>query len=100
MSGPGALEIVQPFELIVLVDDLEGDGATQADALPTAAEDFDAIGLDSLPASPSISTLPATQLVIDRIRLELDAGWKAIDHGQERFAVRLSGSPISQHLGH
>ena len=41
VPGPRAFEIAQPFELVVLVDDFQGDRAAQRRAVPDAAEDVD-----------------------------------------------------------
>jgi hypothetical protein len=54
VPGPRAGEVVQPFELVVAVLDLQGDRAAERRAVPDAAEDVDRVGLDPLPTAASI----------------------------------------------
>ena len=63
--GPG--QVVQPLELVVLVDDLQGDRAAERRAVPDAAEDVDRVGLDPLPAAAAVAALAAAQLDVDRL---------------------------------
>jgi hypothetical protein len=39
--------------------------------------------------------LPAAQLNVDRTGIKRNASREAIDHGQQRLAVRFAGSPVT-----
>ena len=81
------IEVAEPFELGVLVDDLEGDRAAQRRAMPEAAEDFDLVGLNPLPSSAAIAPLAPPQFDVDRTGFNRDAGRKSIDQSQQRLAM-------------
>ena len=87
MPGTRTRQIVHPFELVIFVDDLQSEGATQRGPLPDAGENLDPIGLDSLSPAASIAALSPLELHIDRIGVERDASRKAVDQSEHRFAV-------------
>ena len=94
---PRAFQVAEPFELVVFVDDLQRDRAAERDVVPDAAEDFDRVGLDPLPPAAAVAPLAAPQLDVDRLGVDLHAGRKAIDQGDQRLAVRFAGGPVTQH---
>ena len=96
MAGPRPGEVVEPFEFVVLIDDLQADGAAQRGVVPDAGEQLNGVGLDSLAATAAIAPLAASQFDVDWRGIELDPRWEAIDDGQQRFAVRFAGSPVAQ----
>ena len=97
VAGPRALQVVEPLELGVLVDHLQGDRAAERLLVPDAAEDLDLIGLDPLPAAASVAPLATAQLAVDRLGFDFHSGRKAVDQGQQGLAVRLAGGPVTQH---
>ena len=55
---------VQPF-LVVLIDDMEGNGSSSRFPMANTRGDFNLIGLDFHPTTAAIATLPAFQVDID-----------------------------------
>ena len=99
VAGPRAVQVAEPFELVVVVDDLQRDRAAERGAVPDAGEDVDRVGFDPLPAAAAVAALAAPQFDVDRAGVELHARRKAIDQGQQRFAVRFAGGPVAQGHG-
>ena len=79
------------------VDDFECDRTADRFPLPNAAQNIDAISLDPLSSAAAVTTLATLQLTIDLFGTNLDAGGKAVDQSDQRFAVTFSGGPITQH---
>ena len=97
MTGSRAFQIAEPFELVIFVDDFECDRTADRFPLPNAAQNIDAISLDPLSSAAAVTTLATLQLTIDLFGTNLDAGGKAVDQSDQRFAVTFSGGPITQH---
>ena len=62
MDVPRALEVVEPFELVIFVDDLQRHRAADRASVPDAAEDVDPIGFDPLPAAATVAPLASCEL--------------------------------------
>ena len=98
VARPGTRKLVHLLDLVVLVGHQQGDRAADRLAAPDAAEDFDVVGFEPLPAAAAISPLAAMQLGVDRLRAEFHAGGKAVDQGHQGFAVRFAGGVVAQHV--
>src|SRR5262249_42975769 len=95
MPWPRSCQIVEPLELVVLVDDLQSNRASQRCAVPDSRQHFNRVPLNPLSATSPISALPTSQVNIDRRRINLHARREPIDDRQQRLAVRLAGGPIA-----
>jgi hypothetical protein len=65
MSGARPSEVFQSLELVVLVDNFQGDRAAERGIVPDAALDLDPIGFDPLTAAAPIASLPTAELDVD-----------------------------------
>jgi hypothetical protein len=99
MAGPRPLDLLEPFELGVFVDDLERERAAERDALPETGEERDGIGLDPLSPPAAIAPLPAPQLGVDERDIDGEARGKTVDERHEGGPVRFTGGPIAEHGG-
>ena len=97
VSRPGTRQFFHLLDLVVPVGHHERDRAADRMAAPRAAEDFDVVGFQLLPAAPTISPLTTMQLGVDRLRAEFHAGGKAVDQGHQGFAMRFAGGVVAQH---
>src|SRR6185437_7176873 len=67
-------------------------------AVPEPGEHLDGVGFDSLAWTAAVALLPASEVGVDRITLEHEAGGKAADDRDERGAVRLArGDEFERH---
>ena len=99
MAGAGALEVVEPFELVVAVENFEDDRAAERDAVPDAGADFDGVGFDALAAAATVAALAALEFDVDRLDVDRDAGGKAVDERDQCFAVGFAGGEVAEHGG-
>ena len=97
MPRPRPRQIIQPIQLVVAIRHLERDRAAERNALPHAAQNVDRIGLNPLPPAAAIAALPPPQLDVDRLKIDRDAGRKAVDERNQRLAVRFASGQITQH---
>ena len=97
MAGPRPIDLLEPFELRILVDDLEGEWAAERHALPEAGEKCDGVGFDPLPSAAAVASLTALQFGVDRVGIDGEAGGKSVDEGDERGAVGFTGGPVAEH---
>src|SRR5260370_14593832 len=69
---------------------------TQGEAEANTGEDFSGVLFDLHPAAPTVALLPARQIAIDGLRLELQPGREALqDSGQGR-AMAFTGGQITK----
>ena len=99
MAGPRPVNVLEPLELGVFIDDFERQRTAERGAMPEAREKGDSVGLNPLPAAAAIATLPADEFRIDQCLVDGHAGRKPVDEGHESGAVRFSGGPITKHGG-
>ena len=97
MAGPRTVDIVEPFELGVAVDDLHRQRAAERRSPPQPREESDAVGLDPLPSTTTIAPLSAHELGINRREVDGQPRREAVDEGEEGGAVRFAGGPVAQH---
>ena len=65
----------------------------------TPAGDVGAVGLDLHAAAAAMAELAAREVAVERLALELQAGWQALDDAGESGAVRLAGRDQLQRHG-
>ena len=83
--------------LPVLVGNQQRDRTAGRHAVPDAAQDLRAIGLDGHPPAAAVAGLAPAQLRGDRVEVDREARRHAFENGDERLAVRLAGGEKSQH---
>src|SRR5579884_1200357 len=96
-DGPGVHPLIPVG--VVQVRDLERDRAAERPAVPDPAADRDAIALDLHPPAAAVAELPARQIAIDRVPVDLEARGKTVDDAGEAGAMGLAGGDQMQ-LGH
>ena len=97
VAGPRPVDVVEPLELRVLVDDLERQRAAERDALPETGEERDRVGFDALATAATVAPLAPAKLAVDRRRVDGEARGEAVDQGHEGGPVRFTGGPVAEH---
>ena len=81
MTGTRAFKLLEPFEFVIAIDNLEGDGAAKCNTLPDACENVDGIGFELLATASAVASLTQSQFVVDHSSIYVEARRKAIKHG-------------------
>ena len=95
MSGSGSFKFFEAFEFVVVVDDLQGDWRAERFGLPDAGENIDGVLFKFLASTASVATLSQSQFVVDEGFVDRQSGGESIDQGDEGFAVRFTGGPVT-----
>ncbi len=99
MSWTWTRQIVQSIQLTVAIGHFQRDRAAQRHAFPHTTENIDGVCFDPLPAAATITALTPPQLRVDWLKIDRHAGREAIYERDQRFAVRFTGGPVTEHGG-
>ena len=82
----------------VAIFDPKGDGRADRLSMANSGDGLNVILFDFLASSATVAELTAVQIAVDEIEIDAQARGKAGNPGDERLAVRLSGSDESKHV--
>ena len=88
-----SLEVV---EATVAVRDAHEDGGTDRMTESDAGEELRMVGLDLLPASPSVAPLPAAEFGVDQFRIDLETAGQSLDRGVDAGTMGFTGGLIGE----
>jgi hypothetical protein len=91
---PGVHPVRPVFK--VAIDHIETDGSTHRLSMPNTGRHFNAIGLNLHAPAASMSELPAREVEIELLTIELESGGNSLDNAGKSGPVALPGGDQSK----